>query len=215
MLSSFLSSVFPRFGSSLLIASLCWPVAGDLRAAERREMYRYTNKDGVKVLNSTIPPEYVQGGYEVVNMHGDVIRVVDPGLDAAGVEELKRLTEEKEAEIKWDRELLKRYSTVVDVESAKSRRLAEINTSLAILRGNIVSLDSQIAREQAKAADRERRGQDVPEAILTNIKNFKLERAAAERMIENRLADYDEVASRFDRDIDRFLKIQQRLDERR
>ena len=190
-------------------------MSADVGAADKREMYRYTNKDGVKVLNYTIPPEYAQGGYEVVNRHGDVVRVVEPGLDALGIEEQRRLSAEKEAEMKWDRDLLKRYSSVADVESAKSRRLAEINTSLAILRGNIVSLDSQIAREQSKAASRERRGQDVPEAILTNIKNFKIERSATERMIENRLSDFNEVASRFDRDIDRFVKIQQRLEAKR
>lgn len=215
MLSSRFFAKRPRSLRWLCTATLLCLVAVDLTAAEKRELYRYTNKDGVKVLNHTIPPEYAQRGYEVVNRHGDVIRVVEPGLDALGIEEQKRLSAEKEAEMKWDRELLKRYSTVADVESAKSRRLAEINTSLAILRGNIVSLDSQIAREQSKAADRERRSQEVPEAILTNIKNFKVERAATERMIENRLADYDEVANRFDRDIARFEAIQQQLEKKR
>lgn len=201
--------LFP-LACGVLLCLLVGPVE-----AAKREMYRYINSQGVKVLNDTIPPEYAQQGYEVVNSHGDVIRVVEPSLDASGAQERRQMNLDREAELKWDRDLLKRYSTVGDVEAAKSRRLAEIDTSLAILRGNIVSLDSQIAREQSKAADRERRGQDVPEAILTNIKNFKIERSATEKMIDNRMADYEEVAARFDRDIERFVKIQQRLQEKR
>jgi len=193
---------------------LLWLGCGQVSAADKRELYRYVNEDGVKVINYTIPPEYAQRGYEVVNRHGDVIRVVEPSLDSESMEEKRRRMDEAATLVQWDKDLLKRYSTVSDVESAKTRRLAEINTSLAILRGNIVSLDSQIAREQSKAADRERRGQDVPEAILTNIKNFKIERAATERMIENRLSDYDEVSNRFDRDIERFKVIQERLSQR-
>lgn len=202
---------FKALAASMLFCLL----AADTFAAGKREMYRYVNENGVKVINDNIPPEYAQKGYEVVNTHGDVIRVIEPSLTSVGMEERHRIAAEREAEKKWDRELLKRYSTVGDVESAKSRRLAEIDTSLAILKGNIVSLDSQIAREQSKAADRERSGSDIPEAIITNIKNFKIERAATERMIENRQFDYQEVANRFDRDIDRFKTIQQRLEEKR
>jgi vancomycin resistance protein YoaR len=180
-------------------------------SAQPKLLYRYINDDGNKVLNYHIPPKYAQRGYEVVNEHGDVLRVVNPSLTQQELDAAQQARLEQEALEKWDRDLLRRYSTVSDVEAAKARRLAEIDSNLAILRGTIRGLDSQIAREQAKAAERERRGQAVPESILVNIDNFYKERSAAERMIENRQQDYDAVAERFNRDIERFQIILGRM----
>lgn len=192
----------------------CLLVSGSVFAGDyegEHVLYRYTNEDGIKVIDDKIPPKYAQQGYELINTQGHVVRKVGPTLTLEEVEEIER--QKKLAE--WDKKLLRRYSSVGDVEAAKARRLAEIETSMAILRGNILSMDSQIAREQAKAAERERLGQPVPEAILVNINNFKAERAAAEAMIETREVEYQQVVDKFDRDIDRFKIIQERLSRRR
>lgn len=204
-----------RWLIALLLGSyLPLAVAAD-RPLPKNVMYRYVNEQGVKVLNHTIPPEYAQHGYEIVNKHGEVLRTVDPSVDAAYLEEEKLRIQQEEERRQWDRDLLKRYSTVADVEAAKSRRLAEIETSIAILHGNIRSLDSQIAREQAKAAEQERQGRNISESILVNIENFKVERVAAERQIEAREQDYQAMSDRFDRDIERFRVIQEALSQRR
>ncbi|WP_317932139.1 hypothetical protein [Halioxenophilus sp. WMMB6] len=192
-----------------------WALALTPARAEELLMYRYLNDQGVKVINHTIPPEYAQKGYEVVNIHGDVLRVVEPSIDPEQLAELERQREQQAAMEQWDKALLSRYSSVGDVEAAKKRRLQEIDAALAMLKGNIVGLDSQIAREQAKAAERERNGQNVPEAILLNIKNFKTEKEANERLIETRESEYIDVSASFDRDIERFKVIQDRIGRRR
>ncbi|GLS27147.1 hypothetical protein [Marinibactrum halimedae] len=174
--------------------------------AQSGVMYRYTNNEGVKVINHTVPPEYVQNGYEVINSHGDVIRVIEPSL----TDEQLELKAEQAKLDEWDRDLMRRYSTVSDVEAAKARRLKEIDTSVAILKGNIRGFDAQIAREQSKAADFERRGRQVPEAVLINIKNFNEEKSAAERLIEARKEDYQRVEAQYDKDIERFRLIVER-----
>lgn len=199
-----------RLGRWLMV----WVFAGSLSlpvAAQGVLLYRYVNAEGVKVIHHTIPPEYAQNGYEVLNSQGDVVEVVQPSLTDT---ELAALQQKRELEA-WDKDLLKRYSTVADVKAAKRRRLGEINTNIAILRGNILNLDSQIAREQRRAADSERQGIQVPESILINIKNFRGEKAAAERQIEERRDEYRQAEDKFDKDIDRFTFILERREQAR
>jgi hypothetical protein len=191
-----------------------WVFAGSISlpaAAQGVLLYRYVNEEGVKVIHHTIPPEYAQKGYEVLNSHGNVVRVVEPSLTTA---ELAALARQRELDA-WDKDLLKRYSTVSDVKSAKKRRLNEINTNIAILRGTILNLDSQIAREQSRAADTERQGVAVPEAILINIRNFREEKSVAQQQVEERRQEYEEEEDKFDRDIDRFSFILERREQAR
>ena len=202
------TNIFMQALAIALIVAVSHSASGDNYGGGT--LYRYINDEGVRVLGHSIPPEYAQKGYEIVNTQGHILKTVKPRLKDSDLAEQRRL--EKLAD--WDEDLLRRYSTVADVEAAKSRRLAEIETSIAILRGNILSMDSQIAREQAKAAARERRGQEVPEFILVTIKNIKAERDAAERLKSTRQQEYDQVSARFDKDIDRFKVIQERLSRR-
>ncbi|GAB2189763.1 hypothetical protein [Sessilibacter sp. MAH2] len=199
-------------GRSLwLVTWMSFGLIGLSASAQQQQplFYRYVNDDGIKVLEQSIPPEYAQRGYEVVNVNGDVVRIVKASLTE---EELAARDRQRKLE-EWDKALLTRYSTVSDVRAAKKRRLGEINTYIAILRGNILNLDSQIAREQSKAADSERAGLDVPEVILINIQNFRNEKRSAEEQIDLRREEYESVAEQFDRDIARFEDILQRREQ--
>lgn len=183
---------------AFLLASL---VTGAAVAADR--YYRYVNEDGVTVMDSKIPPEYVDKGYEIVTTSGRVLEVVPP---APSPEE--RAARERERELaEWDRYLLRRYSSVKDIRAAKERKLADFEASMSILRGNVSGLESQIEDLQARAANMERAGREVPEVLLTNLANLQDDLALAKQKIELRLKDKKELAEQFDREAERFAEI--------
>ncbi len=187
--------------TSLIVSSL---FVADTYGADR--YYRYINEEGVTVMDSVVPPEYAKNGYEVVTISGTVIEVIPPAPTTAELE-AEAAERIRQAELaKWDAYLMRRYSTVADVEAAKKRKLADFDGSLGILRGNASNVRNRIAAEQAKAADLERSGRAVPETLLTAIAELQAELAEAEEKIKTRLAEKQEVADRFDRDRDR-LKI--------
>ncbi|WP_439134488.1 hypothetical protein [Pseudomaricurvus sp.] len=178
------------------------------QAQNSKVYYRYLDENGVKVINHQIPPEYAQKGYEVVTSRGEVIKVVPPAPSAKEVTQME-LQRQREAELaEWDEELLRRYSTVRDIEAAKHRKLVQVDGSIAILKGNIRNLKAQIADQHAKAAKMERMGRAVPDTMLKTLAALEEELALSEAQIEEREQQYTQIEKKYDRDIERFKVIQ-------
>ena len=169
--------------------------------------YRYTNKEGVKVMNSFVPPEYVKYGYEIVTLSGEVLEVIEA---APTPEEAEKLAAQRQREAQlaaWDESLLKRYSSVLDIESAKERKLKDFDASLAILRGNASNIRVQIEQVQSRAAGIERSGRKIPESTINTLRALELELQETEELLGQREIEKDEIANKYDKDIERFRLI--------
>ncbi len=192
------------FAMALLVA----PVAS---MAQAGSLYRYTNADGVTVVDYQVPSNYVGKGYEILNSDGMVIQVVPRELTA---EEKKVRNAQQEIEAAasaeqqrlrdWDESLLLRYSTVADVEAARERALRDLRIRLSILKGNKRSLKQQAENYQSQAADMERSGQKVDVARLSAIENIQKEIATTDIAIADRTREIEEVSAAFQEDIERF-----------
>ena len=165
-----------RIGSGALL------LLGMLGAmAAQAELYRYVDDKGVVVLDRHgVPPQYIGRGYEVLTDQGRVTRVVPPAPTA---QERQRLLE-AQARAGTDAQLLRLYASVEDVERAKARKLAELDSVLGITRGNLQSLRSQQANLQSQAANHERAGREVPAQLLSQIDNLRKEQASLQRDVQ-------------------------------
>ncbi|MGB3610232.1 MAG: hypothetical protein WA987_07615 [Cellvibrio sp.] len=172
-----------------------------------RVYYRYINEEGVKVINATIPPEYVPKGYEVVSLSGEVIRVVEPSPTG---EEAKRAAEERklqQQQEKADKLLRRRYSSVADIEAAKTRNLQELQGNISILTSNLSNVRAQIESQQERAASIERSGRTVGDDLLHNLANLQAEERDIQMQIKHREREYQAASDKFDQDIKRFKEI--------
>lgn len=172
-----------------------------------RVYYRYINEEGVKVINATIPPEYVPKGYEVVSLSGEVIRVVEPSPTG---EEAKRAAEERklqQQQEKADKLLRRRYSSVADIEAAKTRNLQELQGNISILTSNLSNVRAQIESQQERAASVERSGRTVGDDLLRNLANLQAEERDIQMQIKQREQEYQAASDKFDQDIKRFEEI--------
>jgi hypothetical protein len=193
--------IITTLASALLLAPL----------AVSANLYRYTNADGVTVVDYQVPAEFVSKGYEILNKDGVVIRVVprklteeekkvrnaEQEMEAAAAAEERRLRE-------WDESLLLRYSTLEDIEAARERALRELRIRLSILQGNKRSLKNQVEKYHAEAADLERRGKEVDASRLRAIAEIQSRIEATERSINDRSREIKEVAASYQKDIERF-----------
>ncbi|OEC47539.1 DUF4124 domain-containing protein [Pseudomonas sp. 1D4] len=140
--------------------------------AAQAELYRYTNEKGVTVLDRLgVPPQFIDKGYEVLNDQGRVVKTVPP---APTLEERQRMQADK-ARAGSDAQLLRLYTSVEDVDRALQRKLSELDGLITVAKGNQQSLRTQQANLQAQAADNERAGRQVPEALVTQIDNVRSE----------------------------------------
>lgn len=176
------------------------------------EYFRYKAAGGALVIDSRLPPEYVKHGYEVINANGDVLRTVAPQATAEQIAaKQKALSEQqlKAEQRKKDEMLMRRYSSVADIEASQNRVVDEINVRLSILRGNLRSLKGQIERQQEVAANSERAGREVPQALLDNIGTMEVEVDDTRKKIIARKKEITAVKRNYAADIERFEYLQE------
>jgi len=185
-------------------------------------LYRYINDEGVTVINYSIPPQFVHKGYEILNRDGSVHKVVPRTLskeelaNRSGDAYRERVdAEEAERLRKWDESLLLRYSSVEDVEAARDRALSELKIRISILRSNLRSLKSQVENNQARAADIERSGGTVPVELVGVIDGLRGEIVETERSVREREREMEVVNQGFQRDIERFASLLDKVELRR
>lgn len=182
-----------------VITGLC-----SVQASLAAEFYRYVNDKGVTVLDRLgVPPEYIEKGYQVVDEQGRVVREIPP---APSKEERLRQLKEK-AKVKSDTQLLRIYSEPADVDRARDRKLAELDGVIGVANSNLSSLRTQQANLQARAAEYERSGRQVPEHLLVQIDNIKAEQAGVEQDIQRYQQSRKEAEASFAADRARLVEL--------
>ncbi len=181
----------------LITSALASPLA---LANKDRVYYRYLNDEGVPVLNSSIPPQFIHKGYEVVSIRGEVLKVVPPAPDE---EEAEKMAQERRAQLeqeRYDAVLRRRYASMNDLEVDRDRSLLELENSINILENSLINLRAQIEKQQSQAAAVERGGREVSPEILRHIAILQSEQLDIEAQIRHRREELKEAAERFERD---------------
>lgn len=175
--------------------------AGTLHAAE---FYRYVDSNGVTVISRQgVPSDVIGNGYEVINEHGRVIRVVPRALTP---EEHRQLQEEKEqAEI--DRQLLRLYRSVEDVERAEGRKQLEIDSFIALVRRNLEDVREDKSQLFQEAGNHERAGRAVPDELLEQIAALEQREQGYLKEIERYQQLKRDVAAEFAADHERIERL--------
>ncbi|WP_445362840.1 hypothetical protein ACJJIQ_19995 [Microbulbifer sp. ANSA003] len=186
-----------------LLVSTLLMLAVEAYGNNSRVLYRYTDHQGVLVINDAIPPEFVPNGYEILTLTGRVVEVVAPQLSPEEYQAQLKLEAQREA----DRKLLKRYNSIADIESARSRKLAVVEQDMAIMRSNISSLRRQIAQEEASAARTQRGGREVAPELLQRIADLQKEMEVLEERLSRRAAEADTIGVDFDKAVARYTEL--------
>ncbi|WP_370980456.1 hypothetical protein [Agaribacterium sp. ZY112] len=164
------------------------------------------------MINSSIPAEYAQQGYEVISKAGEVLEVIPraPSKSEIAAADAQRKT------LETFKQLQRRYSDVSDIERAKQRRLDNIDTNIKILSGTISNLESNNDDLVRNAAEFERKGRSVPHTILRQIEDGKKELSVSKDILEYRYLEYKETEKKFDSDIQAYIegsKLEKKLEQ--
>ncbi len=188
----------------------CSLLLGSVVAAQQAKstvIYRYKNKDGVTVMDSKIPPEYVSNGYEIVSRSGKVIKVVPPVAQGPEAERLHQEKLQRQEQAKDDLQLRRSYSNVADIDAAKTRNLESLRGNISILQANLASARKRLQDYQSQAAAVERSGRPLSDDLLKNINNLTQDEKDIQMQIKQREQEYKEVEEKFDQDKKRFIEI--------
>ena len=192
---------------ALLVLAFC--------ASANERYYRYKTDDGATVIKSSIPPEVsAKGGYDVIDENGRVIEQVEefaPDEERRRLREKERRREEQEkAQREYDISLLKRYSFVSDIESEQKRQVAQLQTRVAILRGNLRGFRADLEKAYEDAAARERQNKAVGNNLEKRISHLEDRIKTTERLLEEQDSEIEAVRKKYQRAIERFKELEQR-----
>ncbi|MFT7559557.1 MAG: hypothetical protein ACI93R_001468 [Flavobacteriales bacterium] len=165
------------------------------------KLYRYVDNNGVQVINSAIPTEYVQKGYDVITAKGELLKRVPP---APSSEQISQVNREREILAAY-KSLKRRFNTIEEIERAKERKLASINTNISILKGSISNLNINIANLVKRAAASERSGRKVSKTLLKQMEDTKTELYVSEGLLKLREQEYIDVSAGYDTNIREFV----------
>ena len=208
----------PIVAVAIMILVLCWP---EMRSAQAAKMYRYRNDQGVLVIDHTVPADAAARGYEILSEDGRVLESVAPagahataGADAAApgaaTAKPRRSAEAVAEQEKIDRYLLTSYSSVADIEAVKARRLGEVEREIGIAEAQLEELADRREAVQEKAANLQRRGKPVSEAILEELTGLDNQETTARARLRERRLQHAELAQRYDSYAERFRELKAR-----
>lgn len=192
-------------------------------AKEPNELYRYKDKTGQTVVDSVLPPEYANTGYEIISERGNVIETVPPKRTEADIakekatlavkkaaeeaekERLSKITEER----RKDEVLLMSYSSERDIEESKNGKLASIEVLENITKEHITQLTKQLDEARTAAANYERMGRSIPDNILKTIEESKRQIQENENFLITKAEEKTKITAQFQQDLARFkiLKV--------
>jgi hypothetical protein len=183
-------------------------------AADARQFFRYKDAEGQTVINSSIPPNFVRNGYEIIDDKGVVLREVAPQLSDEEIRS-RRAEEQRVQDARaQDAELMKLYRSPADVDRAMRTWLSRLDMEIRLKKNRIDIMRSQFNELQSRAADQERAGQDVDTDLLVQMAEFESQISDYQTEIDLVEARKQEARNEFTADRNRMVIIYQRLHNR-
>lgn len=183
-------------------------------AAEARQFFRYKDAEGQTVINSSIPPEFVKNGYEIIDDKGVVLREVAPQLSEEQIRNRRAEEQRVQEERVRDAELVKLYRSPADVDRAMNTWLSRLDMEIRLKDNRIDILRSEFNALQSQAANQERAGQAVDAELLTQMDRIEAEIAEFQAEIDEVEARKTEAREEFTADRARMEIIYERLNGR-
>lgn len=167
-------------------------------------LYRYKDANGRPVISRSIPPEFVDKGYEVLTEQMRIVRVVPP----ADVRE-KMLAEEKarKAQVENDKRLLRTYNSAQEAEEARNRKVQELELFIDAKKKGVDRLQKNLAEALQNAADTERQGKEVSKELLKNIEAIKVQIQEEQAKLITMRKELQVVRGEFADDIERLREL--------
>jgi hypothetical protein len=185
--------------------------AAPLLAQAQAMTYRCTAKDGKKYYGSAIPSQCLGSPIEVLNSRGMVVKRIDQAAEeraraakaaaeSAGKHEQSIAERDEE---RRNRALLATYTSVKDIEDARTRALRENAVQAGRFEQRIKELRTRRARYE-KELDTYKKAGKASNTVEDNIKNVDLEIAAQEELLSSKKHEVGGINAKYDEDKKRY-----------
>ena len=177
------------------------------------ETYRWKDKDGRVHYGVTIPAEYAEQPYDILNSAGIVIEhIEDTSIPQAVIEEKKVLARqpliaEEERRIQSDKLLVIQYESEEDIIKALDLEIDQLGYDSRLIDQSFESTSTSIRNQIRQAADQQRAGQEISADQQKEIASLYKRRARDERRQSAIQHREEDIRARFEEDLDRYRAL--------
>lgn len=186
----------------LLAGCLCLPLATVAAKSGSGQLYRWVDDKGQVHFGDKIPPEYAKQARDELNKQGMVTKSMPREPTAEDLERLRAeeaQREEDERRAAHDRNLLKLFSSVADLQAQREERLSTLDGRILLAEkaaaDNEKTLDELRARINAKTPD---------EKLSQQISSFETSLVDNLQLVQRLRVERSETEQRYSADIERF-----------
>jgi len=198
----------------MMSAILLGVVIFSVDTAHAAKLYKWVDENGQVHFSDKIPPQDIKREHSEIDNLGLETKTVEAAKTPEQIAEDKRqqtIKAEQERlareQAEQDRILLDTFSSEDEIISARDRQLATMEASNQLTRGSIDSLTTKLQVTTKNAADYERQGQEVPEAILKEIDDIKLEIEKHRDSIKDNEQKQINLREKYQANIERFREL--------
>jgi len=184
-------------------------------AAWAENVYRWKDENGKVHYGATLPPEYANSPYEILNSQGVVIeRVTDPAARQKALPKEKKsakpepLFTEDEVRLRSDRLLVLRYHSEDDIRDEMEVEVAQLGYDARLINQTMNSAMTSLAGQVNNAADRQRAGMPVAEDTETAINKLRQRIRRNERSLAALKVREDKIRATFQKNLERYRYLE-------
>lgn len=192
----------------ILVATICAFLATSLAA----DTYRWKDKEGKTHYGATVPAEYADQPYDILNNAGIVIEHVErtTTLPPEIIEEEPEATgkqpliSEEVRRIESEKLLLIQYRSEEDIIEALNLEIAQLGYDSRLIRQSLESTSTSIRDQIRQAADQQRAGLPVSENQQKEIAGLYARHGRDERRQTAMLKREERIRTKFQSDLERY-----------
>lgn len=174
----------------------------------------WTNNEGVRECGEVVPPEFAQKGHEELSKYGTVKKETDRAPTEEELAEMERQKEQErlererqKAQQRQDRILMRTFTTVEDIESARDEKISALDTTINLTNKRTEKIQQDLDKRVQRAAAQERSGKQPSESLLDSINSLKRQIRNNEEFIAEKRQEQEEIRASFAKDIARFKEL--------
>jgi len=177
------------------------------------DTYRWKDKEGNVHYGSSVPAEFANQPYQVLNKNGLVIeQVKDTSMSQEArtlkkVEKRKPLISEEMRAIQSDRLLVIQYRSESDIHSALEMELAQMNYDSRLIKKSVESTKTAIRENIKQVADQQRSGLAVKAEQQSEIDKLYVRMANEEKRLSDMQIREDKIRLRFASELERYRAL--------
>jgi hypothetical protein len=204
----------------IIVAALCAALhAPPLHAAE---VYRWVDEKGEVHYSESLPPDYKDKGYDVLNQEGIVVdenQTLTPTpeveipkedepqelpRDASGLPRPKALYSEAEMQQRMDNFLMLRYDSEQEIIDAMNVEIKQLEYDRRLLEGSRASMNSAYRGHIRVAGEQQRAGLPVDPDTMREIKSLRVALARNGTSLDGLQQREEKIRGDFDKQLERY-----------